>query len=422
MKREQGLGMKLLMTGVTLLVLTYFGLQGLRYFVDPLATAVAYTYQVEEGEELSGFVIRDEEVLQDDTNGLLQLRRDEGERVSKGGTIAAVYADQASMDRQSEIQAAQLRIEQLEYARDAAVGADASVKLDAQILRSMRGVRTALEEDRLDVVEDLSQELRALVLKRDYNPDNAVDLDAQLQGAGAELQALQNQSANTTRRITAPASGLYSAVVDGYETVLLPETVGTLTPSQLAGLQPDPNTASQVGKLVLGDAWYFAAPMTVEEAAALQRQEDEKRQLYLRFAKNVEQKLPVRIESVGQEENGRCVVVFRGRTHLAQLTLLRQQSAQIVSDTKTGIRVPKEALHATETHLDRETGEQVTEKQSGVYCVVGKEAWFKPVEVLYNGDGFLLVEPVAEKEENRLRPGDQIIVAAKGLYDGKVVG
>ena len=53
---------------------------------------------------------------------------------------------------------------------------------------------------------------------------------------------------------------------------------------------------------------------------------------------------------------------------------------------------------------------------------MGKEAWFKPVEILYNGDGFLLVKSTAEHEENRLRPGDRIIVSAKGLYDGKVVG
>lgn len=419
--KKQGLGSKFLMIAVTVFVLAYFGLQGIRYFADPLGTILAYNYQVEDGREVSGYVIRDEYILQDDTNGLLQLNRDEGERVSKGGTVAYVYADQASLDRQSEIQAMELRVEQLEYAKEASVGADASVRLDAQILRSMRAVRSALEEDRLDVVEDLSGELRALVLKRDYNPEDAVDLDAQLQTARSELQALKAQSAKSTRRIAAPKSGLYSAVVDGYETLLTPATVAAMPPSQLAALRPDPNVASPMGKLVLGDAWFFAAPMTVEDAAALQQEAEEGRKLYLRFEKNVEQKLPVTISSVGAEENGRCLVIFKGRTHLAQLTLLRQQSARIVSSSYSGIRVPKEALHATETYLDRETGEQVTKKQTGVYCVVGKEAWFKSVEVLYNGDGFLLVRPCAENEENMLRPGDHIIVAAKGLYDGKVV-
>ncbi len=419
--KEKGLGTHILMVLLTVIVVVYFGLQTVRYFNDPLATSLAYTYQVTEGQDLSGYVIRNERVLTDDTNGLLQLSRAEGERISVGGTVAAVYADQASLDRQSEIESLRLQIEQLQYAKEVSVGAEASLKLDAQILRSVRSLRQALEEDRLDVGEDVGAELRALVLKRDYNSDSGVDLDAQLQALQSELKTLQGQATKSTRRIKAPVAGLYSAVVDGYETILTPASAKSLTPSQLVNLRPDPEVRSEVGKLILGDAWYYAATMKEEEANALRELQKDGKKLTLRFAKSVEQDLPVRIESISEAESGRCVVLFRGRTHLAQLTLLRQQSARVISAGVEGIRVPKEALHATEVHLDRETGEQVRETQSGVYCVVGKEAWFKPVEVVYNGDGFLLVKSTAEKEEERLRPGDEVIVAAKGLYDGKVV-
>ena len=36
--------------------------------------------------------------------------------------------------------------------------------------------------------------------------------------------------------------------------------------------------------------------------------------LILRFAKNVERDLPVTLSHIGAEENGRCVVVFEGKT------------------------------------------------------------------------------------------------------------
>ena len=69
-------------------------------------------------------------------------------------------------------------------------------------------------------------------------------------------------------------------------------------------------------------------------------------------------------------------------------------------------------------------GERVTEEAIGVYCVVGMEARFKPVEVVYNGSSFLLVRSAApeDRENLRLRPGDEVIITANGLYDGKVVG
>ena len=122
--KNNGIGTKLLLAAVTIGVLAYFGMQGLRYFSDPLSTTLAYTYQVEEGMDVSGYVVRQEQVLADEPAGLLRLERKEGERVGRGGTVATVYADQASLDRQTEIDSVKTRIEQLQYAREAAEGAE----------------------------------------------------------------------------------------------------------------------------------------------------------------------------------------------------------------------------------------------------------------------------------------------------------
>ena len=89
-----------------------------------------------------------------------------------------------------------------------------------------------------------------------------------------------------------------------------------------------------------------------------------------------------------------------------------------------------EALRAEKTTLD-ENGQAVTTEQAGVYCLVGMEARFKPVEVVYSGDGFALVRSAYDtaagdltgsQEVARLRAGDQVIIAGRDLYDGKVLG
>ena len=101
--------------------------------------------------------------------------------------------------------------------------------------------------------------------------------------------------------------------------------------------------------------------------------------------------------------------------------MLRQQSAEIIRRSVSGIRVPTEALRAEKVAVDKEGNRTVTEG-TGVYCVVGMEARFKPVKVLYSGDGFVLVRADTETEKIRLRDGDEIIITANDLYDGKVVG
>lgn len=418
--KSNALGTKLLMLAVTLGVLAYFGIQGYLYFSDPLSSTLAYNYQVEEGLSLSGYVVRTEQVLADDTNGLLRLQRSEGERVSAGGTVAAVYADQASLDRQAEIEALTTRIEQLEYAQEAALSSEVSLKLDTQIMQNILDYRSSLAADRLIKAEESGSKLRNLVLKRDYTYSESEDLSGQITELRTQLKEARAQAAGSVRRVTAPAAGLYSAVVDGYETVLTPESLEDMTPSQLAGVQADPAVQSEVGKLILGDAWYYAAVMSAETAKELQESGGS---LTLRFTKSVDRDLSVTLVSVGPEENGRAVAVFRGTSYLPQLTLLRQQSAQLIFRTVEGIRVPKEAVRIVTSTTEKEDGTTATAQTTGVYCILGKEARFKPVDVVYTGDSFVLVQAAnpEDKEVLRLRPGDEIIIAARNLYDGKVV-
>ena len=424
--KERTLGTKLLLVLVTLGVLAYFAVQAVRYFGDPLTTTVAYQYEVELSTALSGYVVRDELVLRDDTNGLLQQQRSEGERVSDGGTMALVYADQTSLDLQEQIRSLQTQIEQLQYAEEAALGAEVTLRLDTQILQNIRDYRRALAADRLDTAEDVGAELRSLVMKRDYSHADTADVSAQLAELQSQLSSLRAQAGSSVRRITAPEAGLYSAVVDGYETVLTPESLKSVTPSQLDGLEPDESgLPNHVGKLVLGDTWYYAATLSEDEAQTL----EESRNLKLRFAKGVGRDLDVELTYVSEAENGRVAAVFQGDTYLSELTLLRQQSAEVIRQTITGIRVPEEAVRVRERTVTDEDGTETVVSETGVYCIVGMEARFKPVDVLYSGDGFALVRSTLEdaeevtdtQEQIRLRAGDEVIITAYDLYDGKAV-
>ena len=178
-------------------------------------------------------------------------------------------------------------------------------------------------------------------------------------------------------------------MVDGYETVLTPENLETLTPGTLARLEPD--EAAWQPRAWASWCWGTTGTMrpTLEEgeAALLRRAAG----LKLRFAKGVSQDLDVELVSVSEPENGRVTAVFRGDTYLSELTLLRQQSAKVIRRTTEGIRVPIEAVRLREQTVTDEDGTETTVSETGVYCVVGVEARFKPVEVLYSGEEFALV-------------------------------
>lgn len=403
----KSIGTKLLMAAVCVAVLAYFGLQGYRYLDAPYTTVLAYAYQEEESATVSGWVIREEQVLPDDTTGLLRLSRTEGEKVAKGGKLATVYADEASLQRQSDLDALQTRIDQLRYARDAALSSEAGLKLDNQILRQILDFRSDVAADQLSDADSHISQLRSLVLKRDYTYTDSGDLDAALQDLESRLSALKSQSAATTRTVTAPVSGVWSAVTDGYESVLTPAVLDTLTPDTINRMEATGET-SQLGRLITGDTWYYAASMDAADAQRL----TVGKTVTLRFVKGSARDLQVKVRSISAEEGGRVVAVFSSRQYLSELTLLRRQSADVITDSIGGIRVPSNALRVTE------------DGAAGVYCVVGMNARFKPVEVIYTDEsGYALVKPLeTESGKTVLRVGDEVLITARELYDGMIVG
>lgn len=118
--------------------------------------------------------------------------------------MATVYADQASLDRQNEIETLNNRIEQLEYAQESMLGAEVTLKLDSQIARSLLDYRTVVAAGRLDAAESRGQELRSLVLKRDYTYSGTEDLSGQLQELKNQLKTLRSQAANSVKTIRSP--------------------------------------------------------------------------------------------------------------------------------------------------------------------------------------------------------------------------
>ena len=78
--------------------------------------------------------------------------------------------------------------------------------------------------------------------------------------------------------------------------------------------------------------------------------------------------------------------------------------------------MPKNALRVNEDGV------------SGVYCLIVRVAYFKPVAIVYQGSDYCLVEPgkikaATESQQSlyTLRPNDEVIVSAGELYNGKVV-
>lgn len=427
------LATKLMLAALCLTVLVYFGVNIAAYFSDPYTTTVAYSFVGENAVTVSGYAVRDEEVLEGEGT-LVYSSQGEGERVSKGGTVALIYPTSQSLDDANTLRELTDQLEQLQYARSLAAGSRATARLDEEIAGYLVDFRGSLAGGNITAAAESGQNLRGSILQRGYAFSGAGDLDASIASLQDQITSLTASAETDVTRVTAPKGGLFSGLVDGYETVLNLENILEMDPSAYRAIAPSPDTAS-VGKMIYGDTWSFVTLMQSDDLKGIAEGDT----LTVRFQNGLDRDMEMKIKYISADEGGRRVVVFTSNKYLQLATLLRHQNAQVIFDSYDGIRVPRSSVRVDTQEVTDENGLPVMDSQGNpkkqsvtcVYCLWGDTARLKPVKVLWQEDEYILVAPDEEalseypseqtREGRRLRAGDQVITAAAEVYDGKVV-
>ena len=383
-------------------IAAYFGYNVVSSLYAPLMTATVTPYEAGAGYYASGFVVREEELLYSQY-GTTVLNCAEGAHVAANDTVATGYHSEDAKTRQTRIDELSGQIEQLQYAWSAVSSVYDQAALDADIAGDLAQLSRYLALRDMNSVSDLSPELKGLILRRTGSDSDSGSLQARISTLQAELETLEAQSAGDTSAILAGKAGTFSAAVDGYESVLTPERLMEMTVAEFESVQPDETDANAIGRLVTSATWYYACVVPASELSGV----EEGNRATLTFARDYYQPVTMRVARLGGNEAGSRLLVLSSDRALQNVTLLRQQSAEIVFTSYSGLRVPKSAV-------------RVENGQTGVYILEGTLAKWKPITILHDtGESYVVT--LDTSSTNNLWPGDELIINAKNLYDGKVV-
>lgn len=199
---------------------------------DPYQFTVAYTDTMETSVDAAGWVVRSEQPVAG-AEGVVQLKRGQGEKVAKGKEIAVVYQDETYVENQEELLQVKNDLSALQYATYSE--SPSGTALEDQMLSAMTSLRTAASSGNYSSLSEQTETYRKLVLRREYLLSS--EATAAMTQAAADLQAryddLQSYQSGATS-IKAQESGLFSSYVDGYETLLTPDKLDGLSPKDLA--------------------------------------------------------------------------------------------------------------------------------------------------------------------------------------------
>lgn len=84
---------------------------------------------------------------------------------------------------------------------------------------------------RLDAARTAGQDLRSLILRQSAGDSDTDAMQEQIAQLQSQLEGLEASAASDTKSVTVQSAGYYSAVADGYETLLTPQTLTNLTAS-----------------------------------------------------------------------------------------------------------------------------------------------------------------------------------------------
>ena len=391
-------------------LLGYVGVYVWRSVSNPIQTAIAINVTVRESANLSGIVIRDEHVIESSA-AYIDVTAVEGKRLAKGQVAAVSYQSDAALERAGRVRELELEIARMETLLSSLDTAQSLAKRDSVVKNAVLSISSAVARRDLSELDINSLNLRSLVFE---SADSSASQEA-LHALQLELSGLYSGSHEGTVAILAEDSGVFSTILDGYEH-LSAENISLLSPEAIRLLSQDRQEPGEyaIGKLVTSSIWYYAAVADSSEVWLPDGSEklEAGDRAYLEFGGYYNTSISARVVSVSRDYNGECVMVFSCNEALVDTLAMRQSTSEVVYAEYTGVRVPKDAVHS-------ETGGDDTVRYY-VYTLTGVQAERKPVKIIYEAEDFFLVE--RSIDAGALREGNDIIVTANDLYDGKILG
>ncbi|WP_295209155.1 HlyD family efflux transporter periplasmic adaptor subunit [Ruminococcus sp.] len=387
------LTVKILTGLLSVLILTTIGSQIYYNLTDRHDTEEAVLTTINEDIPFQGVIVRDEKVITYDGGGVLDYTYSDGSKISVGNTIATVYSSEGAVTAKNKIKLLEEEINALERAQNPGTTnyvqpETIKSKIDGEYKELLAYSVQDNFSDFAKVREDLSlvMNIYNIVTKTEQSYDDKIN---ELQ---QKVNDLESQTADSSKKITADETGYFVSYADGYESELTTENAADLTEKQIQDIIDNPakSVDNAVGKMftdysckIVG---VFDNDKRITEGSWLQ--------MTLSTTKNV---YDVQVDSVKpcEDDEDKIVVTLSCDRLDEALVESRVQSAELIFDEYQGLKVPRSAI--------RFQGDQ-----KGVYVILGKDITFKKIDVIYEGDDYVLSKNTSD--EDYLLLYDQILL------------
>lgn len=395
---------KVLGIALSVFILIMVGSQIAYKIQDSHDTEEAVLYTVNENISFKGMFLRDERVIKYDNtaNGVINYLYDDGSKVSENADIATVYSDKDQIYYRNRL----LRLKSVLSDLKRAQSPGTTNYVQAETLKNKieshyMNISNLIQKKDYSSISDESDDL--LYIMNIYNIVTGTigDFKPAIKQIKAEINEIKTKIEDPVESIKSNGSGYFVKSVDGYESSVSFDDIEKMSTDELQKLfdiEPDvPENA--VGKLMKNYEWKFLGIIKNTNKFLINDG------LSIRF--NSSNKIyGVTVDSIKPIDGTDNSIVILSCNELDDTVLNnRFDNAELIFDEYTGIKIPREAI--------RFQGEQ-----KGVYVMLGQDITFKKVDVIYEGDDYVLSKNTSN--DSYLLLYDQILL--EGVSADEVSG
>lgn len=360
-------------------------------------TQDAVLYTCKESIDFTGIFVRDEAVIYSShiDEGIMSYAVSDGSRLSKNSTVARIYDSYSQIYNRYRIERLKEELTNLRRAQDPGTTDYAQPEfISAQIGDNYKNLLLNIAKGDYGVVYDNSLDL--LKLMNIYNIAANIEHDY-----NARITVLENELASLNAALKEPVAtinslntGYFTSVVDGYETELSLDKIGNLTVEDIKRIVAKPTniTGSQknaIGKVFSGYSWKMVGVIDVADRYFVN-------QTLLFSIDSSENVHTVTVESITPTGNGNEAIIVISCEELdSELAATRVADVELTFIEKTGIRAPRLSV-------------RFKDGVKGVYVMVGEQLQFKKLDVIYEGDDYILSKNTSDSEYLNLY--DRIVI------------
>lgn len=388
---------------VIVLLFLYIGGNFVVSHYRPVETSPAIQVSMDDSITSTGYFFRDEQLVDVGDVSMAVYNYADGDKIAYEAPLVTIYKNQKSLQNSQELKEVTSSIEQLEALQNNSYVTNTS-QIDQKITTALSEIGDLVDSASFSQLPESLSQLRSYALKSGSMTGDISDIGERLSDLYKKQTKLERALKGKTMEINSEYAGYFSQSTDGYEQIFTTDLIDGMTAASFEELISKRPRGSESCKIISEYNWYYATVLSATDAERMEVGQA----VTLRFSQPSDH-VSATVYAIRPDEESPedVLVIFTSDDMNKDLVSMRKEVGDIVLDSYTGLKIPKEAV-------------RMKDDQPGVYVLNGTVASFKTIEMLYTGPDYYIVKQNVIGNDS-LVVNDDVIVHAKDVEDKKVV-